>query len=79
MFGIGFCNLHNWYIFQESAAAWFIKDLTIKSEDSSSFQENMADYESFLTGCFPSIDPEIVSYVGGRFSRIVNSVGKFSF
>ena len=26
---------------------------------------NMADYENFLTGCFPSIDSEIVSYVGG--------------
>ncbi|WAR15399.1 ABCF3-like protein [Mya arenaria] len=25
----------------------------------------MADYEEFLTGCFPSIDSEIVSYVGG--------------
>ncbi|XP_060605726.1 ATP-binding cassette sub-family F member 3-like [Ruditapes philippinarum] len=25
----------------------------------------MADYEKFITGCFPSIDPEIVSYVTG--------------
>ncbi|KAL4220972.1 ATP-binding cassette sub- F member 3 [Mactra antiquata] len=25
----------------------------------------MADYENFITGCFPSIDPEIVNYVTG--------------
>ena len=35
---------------------------------------NMAEYEKFITGCFPAIDPEIVSYVGGKcLSHMDNS------
>ena len=30
-------------------------------------KKSMAEYEQFITGCFPSIDQEIVHYVNGRF------------
>lgn len=33
----------------------------------------MADYEKFITGCFPSIDPEIVDYVTGRLKAILRA------